>query len=167
MTRRPVTWFALCLSLVGCMGGTSNQSPGPTAEGPVPTGTAVAPSSAAPSTTASSASGGTTLVLNEAPANMGCDTIGIDYKTMTFDIDPDAMDHVTAETDTGVTLKTYWSAGFQPGTSADLVVRDPTGAVVVNNGGVLQVPPGAYPRLHGYFVCLAPDKLYVLLTDPS
>ncbi|MFL5721691.1 MAG: hypothetical protein ACJ778_14565, partial [Chloroflexota bacterium] len=120
-----------------------------------------------PSSTVSATSGGTPLVLNEAPANMGCDTVGIDYKSMTFDIDPDAMDHVTAETDTGVTLKTYWSAGFQPGTSADLVVRDPTGAVVVNNGAVLQVPPGAYPRLHGYFVCLAPDKLYVLLTDPS
>lgn len=168
MTRRHVTWLALCLSLVGCMGGTSTQSSGPTAEGPVPTATAVAPSSAAaPSSSASATSGGTPLVLNEAPANMGCDTIGIDYKSVTFDIDPDAMDHVTAETDTGVTLKTYWSAGFQPGTSEDLVVRDPTGAVVVNNGAVLQVPAGAYPRLHGYFVCLAPDKLFVLLTDPS
>ena len=166
MTRRHVTWLVLCLSLVGCIGGTSNQSPSPTAEGPAATATAAAPSSAAaPPSTA--ASGGTTIVLNQAPPNMGCDTIGIDYKSMTFDIDPDAMEQVAAETDTGVILKTYWSAGFQPGTDAEQVVRDPTGAVVVSSGVVLQVPPAGFPRLHGYFVCLAPDKLYVLLKDPS
>lgn len=168
MIRRHVAWFALCLSLLGCIGGTSNQSPSPTAEGPVSTATAAASSSAAaPSSAASAGSGATTIVLNEAPANMGCDTIGIDYKSMTFDIDPDAVEQVAAETEAGVILKTYWSAGFQPGTDAEQVVRDPTGAVVVHSGDVLQVPPAGYPRLHGYFVCLAPDKLYVLLTDPS
>ena len=99
MTRRHVTWLVLCLSLIGCIGATSNQSPSPTAEGPVATATAAAPSSAAaPPSTA--ASGGTTIVLNQAPANMGCDTIGIDYKSVTFDIDPDAMEQVSAETDT-------------------------------------------------------------------
>ncbi len=107
------------------------------------------------------------MALREAPANLGFDTIGIDYASMTFHMDPAATDQVSAVTDTGVTLATYWSAGFVPGAESDRLVRDPAGMVVVTDGDVLQVPPGAYPPLGGYFVCLAPDKLYVLLADPS
>jgi hypothetical protein len=70
-------------------------------------------------------------------------------------------------TDTGVSLATYWAAGFQPGADTERVVRDTAGKLVVTDGDVLQVPPAAYPRLAGYFVCLGPDKLYVLLADPS
>jgi hypothetical protein len=110
---------------------------------------------------------GTAIVLHEVPANLGCDTIGIDYTSMTFRIDPAAAEQVAAVTDTGVTLATYWSAGFTAGADAERVVRDPAGEVVVTDGDVLQVPPAAYPRLGGYFVCLGPDKLYVLLADPS
>jgi hypothetical protein len=86
---------------------------------------------------------------------------------MTFRIDPAATEQVSAVTDTGVTLATYWSAGFMPGTDTERLVRDPNGNVVVTDGDVLQVPPAAYPRLGGYFVCLGPAKLYVLLADPS
>lgn len=148
MTRQRVVWLILCLSLVAC---TSGSAPSPTAEVPAATASA----------------GASTIVLHEAPANLGCDTIGIDYKSMTFHIDPAATEQVSAETDTGVTLVTYWSAGFQAGADSERVVRDPAGKVVVTDGDVVEVPPAAYPRLAGYFVCLGPDKLYVLLADPS
>jgi hypothetical protein len=147
MTRGRVTWLILCMSLVACTSG----APSPTAD--VPSGT--------------SAPSATTVVLHEAPANLGCDAIGIDYTSMTFHIDPAAAEQVSAETDTGVTLVTYWAAGFQPGSDTERVVRDPAGETVVTDGDVLRVPPAAYPRLGGYFVCLAPDKLYIMLADPS
>jgi hypothetical protein len=162
MTRGRVTWLILCMSLVACTSGAPTQ----TAE--VPSGTMAPSAPSTPSgTSAPSASSATTVVLHEAPANLGCDAIGIDYTSMTFRIDPAAAEQVSAETDTGVTLVTYWAAGFQPGTDTERVVRDPAGKTVVTDGDVLQVPPAAYPRLGGYFVCLAPDKLYVLLADPS
>lgn len=150
MIRPRVAWLFLCLSLAACAGTSPGTSPSQTAE-----------PSASPSAS------GTGIVLHEAPANLGCDTIGIDYTSVTFRIDPAAAEQVAAVTDTGVTLTTYWSAGFQPGSDAERVIRDPAGKVVVSHGEVLLVPPAAYPRLAGYFVCLGPDKLYVLLADPS
>jgi hypothetical protein len=39
--------------------------------------------------------------------------------------------------------------------------------VVATDGEVLAVAQGAQTRLHGYFVCLAPEALYVLLADPT
>jgi hypothetical protein len=167
MIRQRVAWLVLCLSLVACTSGAPNQPSSPTAQSPVATVTAAPASAPSLPATASTTTQATTIVLREAPANMGCDTIGIDYTSMTFHIDPTATEQVSAVTDTGVTLVTYWAAGFQPGAGTERVVRDAAGQVVVADGEVLQVPPAAYPRLHGYFVCLAPDKLYVLLTDPS
>jgi hypothetical protein len=123
----------------------------------VPTSASLAPSP----------SEGSTIVLREAPANLACDAIGVDYKSLTFRIDPHAQEQVAAETDTGVSLATYWSAGFRPGTDRELNVRDSNGEVVVADGDLLQVPAAGYPRLQGYFVCLAPDKIYVLATDPQ
>lgn len=147
MPRQRTTLLILCLSLVACTSG----GPGPTIEVPA----------------ATASTGASTIVLHEAPANLGCDTIGIDYTSMTFHIDPIAAEQVSAMTDTGVSLATYWAAGFQPGADTERVVRDTAGKLVVTDGDVLQVPPAAYPRLAGYFVCLGPDKLYVLLADPS
>ena len=92
---------------------------------------------------------------------------GEPYRTLTFRIDPAATEQVTAVSDTGVQLMTYWSAGFVPGTTAERVVRDPAGQVVARDGEVLTVPEAAFPELHGYFVCLNPTKLYVLLTKPE
>jgi hypothetical protein len=100
---------------------------------------------------------------------MGCDTIGVDYKSMTFHIDEAAAEQVSAMTDTGVTLQTYWSAGFQAGADryGKGVIKDSAGQVVVTDGDVLAVPPAAYPRLAGHFVCLGTDKIYILDKDPS
>jgi hypothetical protein len=156
MTRGRVTSLILCMSLVACTSGAPTQSADAPAGTSAPSGTSAPPVSSA-----------TTVVLHEAPANLGCDAIGIDYTSMTFHIDPAAAEQVSAETDTGVTLVTYWAAGFEPGSDTERLVRDPAGKTVVTDGDVLQVPPAAYPRLGGYFVCLAPDKLYVLLADPS
>ena len=105
--------------------------------------------------------------LRVAPVNLGCDAIGVDYRSVTFHVDPTAAEQVLAAADTGKSLVTYWSAGFRPGTAAERVVRDPAGQVVVSDGDVLPIPQSEWPRLHGYFVCPSPDALYVLLVDPS
>ena len=110
---------------------------------------------------------GAALVLQSAPPNLGCDTMGVPYRSVTFEIDPAAADPVTAVTDQGTTLRTFWSAGFVGGPAADPVVRDPGGQVVARDGDVLDIPEGASPRLKGYFVCPSGDALYVLLEDPS
>jgi hypothetical protein len=112
------------------------------------------------------------FVLHPAPAKGGpaCDAIGAEptAHSLTFRIDPTAAEQVTALTDTGVTFTTYWSAGFQPGTATERVIRDPAGQVVVADGDVLAIPEAANPRLHGYLVvgCNGPNTLYVFLTDP-
>ena len=166
MTGQRVVWLILCSFLVACSSGAPATSSSATPDAPVATATASSPSAPSPTTTPSSSSA-TTVVLHEAPANLGCDTIGIDYTSVTFRIDAAAAEQVAAVTNTGVTLITYWSVGFQPGSDAERLIRDPAGKVVVSHGEVLLVPPAAYPRLAGYFVCLGPDKVYVLLADPS
>jgi hypothetical protein len=98
---------------------------------------------------------------------MGCDTIGVDYTRMTFRIDPDAAEQVVAVTDTNAQLLTYWSTGFRQAPSGERAIVDPAGKVVVTDGQALEKPAAAYPRLAGYFVCLGPNALYVLLTDPA
>jgi hypothetical protein len=120
---------------------------------------------AAPTAPSQSAAAG--MPLRVAPGDLGCDTIGIPYRSVTFDIDPAAADPVTAITDQGTSLRTYWSPGFVGGPPEDPVVRDPAGQVVAADGDVLAVPGDAYPRLKGYFVCTAPDALYIFLAEPS
>lgn len=109
---------------------------------------------------------GVAIQLRQAPPNLGCDTVGVDYRQVTFEIDPTAADPVTALTDTGRVLRTFWSADFR-GSAADKTVLDPTGAVVAADGEVLAIPDGAFPRLHGYFVCPSSDTLYILIADPA
>lgn len=121
--------------------------------------------SVAPPPSASSAA--SSITLHRAPADLGCDTIGVDYTRMTFHIDPTASEQVIAVTDKNTTLLTYWSDGFVAGSHSDRVIRDAAGKVVVSDGDPLLVPAGAYPRLAGYFVCLGTDKIYVLSKDPS
>ena len=43
----------------------------------------------------------------------------------------------------------------------------PKGEEVALDGTKIDVPSGAYPRLAGYFVCIAPDALSILETDPQ
>ena len=123
---------------------------------------------ASPSTsTAPPDSGGSSIVLQRVTGDLGCDTIGVDYTSLTFHIDPGATEQVIALTNRAVTLKTYWSMGFQPGSDAERVIRDGAGKVVVSDGDPLLVPAASYPRLAGYFVCLAPDAIYVFSQDPT
>lgn len=122
-------------------------------------------SSSPPPITATADAGA--FVLRRAPDDLGCDAIGLDYRSVTFHIDPAAAEHVSAVTDQGKPLLTFWSDGFVPGTAEERVIRDPSGAVVVSDGEVLAIPAAAWPRLHGYFVCAGPDALYVLLADPT
>jgi hypothetical protein len=129
-----------------------------------------APASAPPASTppaSAPAASGAAIQLEQAPANLGCDTIGVDYREVTFKIDPAATEQVTALANTGLVLHTFWAAGFRGGTADDKVVFDPTGAVVVTDGDRLAIPQGAFPRLQGYFVCPSPDALYVLAEDPQ
>lgn len=83
---------------------------------------------------------------------------------MTFHIDATASADVTATTNAGAILQTFWSEGFVGGVPD---VQDPSGQVVVTDGEVLEMPQGAFPRLRGYFVCPSTDAVYVLLQDRS
>ena len=117
-------------------------------------------SAAAPSAVASAAG-----IVLERTESVGCDTIGIDYTSATIKIDAASDPDVWAETEAGKKLAVNWTAGF---TASDgPVVNGPKGEEVARDGTVIVVPAAAYPRLVGYFVCLAPDALYILETDPS
>jgi hypothetical protein len=146
MTAHRILLVVACLALWACAGSATSPSTSPGA-------TAVA------TTAPSSAS----IVLHETPANLGCDSVGIDYKSMTFHIDTAAAEQVSAMTDTGVSLVTYWPAGFTVGTAAKRAVRDDAGMAVATDGETLK----AGEKLHGYYVCLAPTKIYVMLAAPS
>jgi hypothetical protein len=148
MTRH-VRWITVALLVAGC------GSAGP-----------ATPSASLPPASAPAASGAE-IQLQPAPANLGCDTVGVEYREVTFQIDPSAAVQVTALADTGTVLHTFWSADFDGGSATEKVVLDPAGEVVVTDGEVLAIPEGAFPRLHGYFVCPSPDALYVLIADPA
>jgi hypothetical protein len=113
--------------------------------------------------------GAAAIVLNRAPADLGCDSIGWPddvqpFQSLKFHIDPAAPDNVTALSDTGINLKVSWVPGFEPGPATDRVVLGPDGAVVASDGEVLAlVPPGA--RLHDYPICLTPSELSVMLAS--
>jgi hypothetical protein len=146
MRGRSIAILVIAAAVAGCIGAGTPSA---------------APPDAAPSSPVASGAG---LVLQPAPANLGCDTMAVPYRSVTFKIDPSAADQVTASTDQGGTLRTFWSVGFV-GRAAE--VQDPRGQVVARDGDVLQIPQDAFPRLKGYFVCPSTDALYVLLQDPS
>jgi hypothetical protein len=106
------------------------------------------------------------ISLRVAPADLGCDAMGVPYRSVTFMIDPKAREQVIARADDGRSLRTFWSAGFAGGSAEDPVIRDPAGAIVVRDGDVLDIPLDSWPRLAGYFVCPSTSALYVLLEDP-
>jgi hypothetical protein len=152
----PTAMLALtALILVAC--GTSQPA--------TTTAPSAAPSTAAPSAAPSGSATGS-LALHPVPAGLGCDAMPADYRNVTFQIDPTAEEPVTAQTDTGKSLQTFWSAEFQ-GSADERVIKDPTGQVVATNGETLAIPEGAFPRLHGYFVCPSANALYVLIQDPA
>ena len=122
----------------------------------------VAPAPSAAASPAGSAGG---IVLDRTPP-IGCDSIGIDYKSANIRIDAASDPDVWAETDTGKKLSVKWTEGFTATDGDAPVIKGPKGEEVARDGTVIVVPPGAYPRQVGYFVCLAPDTLYILETDP-
>ena len=153
---RSLPAVALGLLLAAC--GASTGTAAPIRRGPG--------SSAAPPTPVAPLPSG--IVLREAPAGLGCDSIGWEgepYRTLTFHVDPDAVEPVWAESDTGAVLTTYWSSGFQAGAPAERLVRAPSGDVFVTDGDVVEVPTGANLYIDDYLVCLRPDKLYVVPTE--
>lgn len=132
------------------------------------TAPSLAPSEPTPVAPTGPAGSLSAIVLREAPSigEFGCDAIGAEptFHSLTFRIDPAAAEQVTAVTDTGVTFTTYWSTGFQPGTTTERVIRDPAGRVVVTDGKVIPVPEADSPRLNGGYpvsVCNGSHKLYV------
>jgi hypothetical protein len=102
------------------------------------------------------------IVLRETPADLGCDAIGVAYQAVTFHVDSSAAEQVSAMTDTGVSLLTYWPAGFTAD-AARGVVLDTGDNVVVTDGDLLQNGQ----QLGGYDVCLSPSELYVMLAAPA
>ena len=105
-------------------------------------------------------------IVLQRTGQMGCDTIGIDYKSATIKIDATSDPDVWAETDTERKLAVNWTEGFTATEGDAPVINGPKGEEVARDGTVIDVPAdGSYPRLVGYFVCLAPDALYVQETD--
>ena len=117
---------------------------------------------AVPSSVASAAA-----IVLQRTGPIGCDTIGIDYKSATIKIDAESDPDVWAETDTGKRIAVNWTNGFTATDGAAPVIKGPKGEEVARDGTKIDVPAGAYPRLVGYFVCLGPDAIWVLETDPQ
>ena len=136
--------------LLGCG---SSASPSPS----------VAPQS---SVAASAAASGAGIVLDRTPA-IGCDAVGVDYKSATIRIDPASDPDVWAETEAAKKLAVKWTDGFSTTNGSPPTIIGPKGEEVARDGTKIDVPSGAYPRLAGYFVCLAPDALSILETDPQ
>ncbi len=108
-------------------------------------------------------------IVLERTGPISCDSIGVNYKSATINIDAASDPAVWAGTDTAVPGKiaVKWTDGFTATDGPEIVIRGPKGEEVARDGTVINVPADAYPRLAGYFVCLAPEALYVLETDPQ
>jgi hypothetical protein len=108
-----------------------------------------------------------TLRLNLNTDDFGCDTIRTAYRSALIQIDPSAADPVTALADTGVSLRTLWSATFHGGTTTPPVVIDARGVTVANHGTRIELPEQGFPTLAGYFVCPSADAIRVFDRAPS
>ena len=98
---------------------------------------------------------------------IGCDAIGVDYTSATIKIDAASDPDVWAETDAGKKLTIAWTDGFTATDATPPVINGPKGEEVARDGTSIGVPADANPRVAGYFVCLGPDAIYVLETDPQ
>jgi hypothetical protein len=106
------------------------------------------------------------MPLREAPGDIGCDSIGISYASARFVIDPTAADPVTAVSDRGRALRTFWATEFVGGPPEDPIVRDGGGQVVARDGDILEIPSDGFPELKGHFVCPSEDALYIFNVPP-
>ena len=98
---------------------------------------------------------------------IGCDAIGVDYTSATIKVDAASDPDVWAETDAGKKLALAWTDGFTATDGTPPVINGPKGEEVARDGTKIDVPANANPKLAGYFVCLSPDEIYVLETDPQ
>jgi hypothetical protein len=154
--------------VLGCGSATTPSSSAATS--PVASAATSPVASAATSPVASAAQsplGSAAGIVLQRTGPIGCDAIGVDYKSATIKIDAASDPDVWAETDTGMKITVYWTEGFTATDGNAPVINGPTGEEVARDGTVIDVPAGAYPRLAGYFVCLGPEALYVLETDPQ
>ncbi len=136
-----------------------------------------APSAASPQLVTTAPSQASSAASSQLPAGagivlkrtgpIGCDAIGVDYKSATIKIDAASDPDVWAETDTGKKITVAWTDGFTATDGSPPVINGPKGEEVARDGTRIDVPAAAYPRLAGYFVCLGPDAIYVLETDPQ
>lgn len=111
--------------------------------------------------------GATPLGLNPNNSDLGCDTVRMQYRSVVIGVDASAAEQVTAVTNLGDTLRTFWSSSFRGGTSSDPVVYDHNGFVVARDGTRIDLPDAAFPTLAGYFVCPSDDAIYVFDQPPS
>ena len=149
-------WRSLCGGIVlgaVLLGCGSSTSPSPS----------VAPPSAAGGPPVASDAG---IVLDRT-APIACDAVGVDYTTATIRIDPASDPDVWAETEAAKKLAVKWTDGFTATDGSTPTIVGPKGEEVAHDGTKIDVPAAAYPRLAGYFVCLSPDALYILKTDPQ
>ena len=150
ISRRLCAGILLGAVLLGCG---SSASPSPS----------VAPAPSAAASPVGSAGG---IVLDRTPP-IGCDAIGVDYKSATIRIDAASDPDVWAETDAAKKLAVKWTDGFTATDGSPPTIVGPKGEEVARDGTKVDVPSGASPRLAGYFVCLGTDALYILETDPQ
>ncbi len=78
-----------------------------------------------------------------------------------------AEEPVFGETNDGRELAVFWSEGFEGIDGPEPIVQDAKGDVVARDGEEITIPEGAWPELHGYFVCPSEVSLYVLEEEPS
>ncbi|HEX5591401.1 MAG TPA: hypothetical protein VFX65_14005 [Candidatus Limnocylindrales bacterium] len=123
--------------------------------------------SPSPTPVTSPTPGAGAIVLDRAPADTACDTIGIDYTSFTFRIDPDGNPQVWAVTNDGTVLQVKWDPSFTGGDAGNPVVMDKDGTVVAEDGTEVEIPDAAYPELEGHFVCTGPTSLTILDQAPS
>jgi hypothetical protein len=149
----------LCAVVAACSPAASSA---PSTASSAPSAESSAPS-AAPSPIGSAAG-----IVLQRTGPIGCDSIGIDYKSATIKIDAAADPDVWAETEIGKKLAVNWTDGFSATDGSPPVINGPKGEEVARDGTRIDVPAdGSYPRLVGYFVCLGPDELNILETDPQ
>lgn len=156
----------------GVGGPVASPSAGPSSSAastssPAPSPAAV-PSPSAGASASASAPGTSVIVLQRAPGNIGCDSIGIDYDIATIHIDAGSEPSVWAVTRTGKRLAIYWTDGFSATGSEPPVIRGPQGQEMARDGTMIDIKHWqSYAPWNEYSLCPTPDKLYVLEYSPG
>ena len=102
--------------------------------------------------------------LTPLPPRAGCELVRIEYKSLTFLIQPGLP--VKAVTARGHALETAWDLGFAPDDEGGLLIRDAAGEAVVRDGEVVAQPERDFARLNGHLVCVSRDRVWVFHEPP-